>query len=234
MLLLEDKYGKMMKIFNKFIKSQQFGVYESSDENVEVGNIADYLYFHHNELTVANGISKAVLISKEVDSVLKVPFLGMWYENYNEETGDYDEYWEEFYGVPDGDYCMREVEVYEAAEEAGVEMFFAKTEFFGMLDCGLPVYKQVKVVPLNETDFSKIRKPSEKSVSKVEELYNYEACDLDWKALALDYYGEELLKKFFDFINNDFPACGEDMHRGNYGYTLDGRPVLLDYSGYES
>jgi hypothetical protein len=26
---------------------------------------------------------------------------------------------------------------------------------------------------------------------------------------------------------------GEDLHSGNYGYTLDGKPVLLDYSGWE-
>ena len=234
MLLLEDKYGKMMNIFNKFIKNQQFGVYEATDESVEVSDISSHLYFHHNELTIANGVSKAVLISKEVNSVLKVPFLGMWYDNYNNETEEYDEYWQDFHGVPDGDYCMREVEIYEAAEEAGIEMFFAKTELFGWLDCGLPVYKQTKVIPLNEINRSEIRQPSKKSISKVKELYNYNMLDMQWKALALDYYGEELLQKFFNFIGNEFPACGNDMHMGNYGYTLDGKPVLLDYSGYES
>lgn len=240
MLMLEDKYGKLMNIFNKFIKeSTHFGSSEMTESCCEVDDIQCYLTWHLAEtgftsLYAGAGVSKVALVAEELTHVLKVPFIGRFYESWNEETKKYDEIWEDFQYAPysdDGnDYCFSEVEIYQMAVEHGVECMFAKTELFGTLNCGLPVYIQERVIPIGSSKASSFT-PTEDSLTKAKK-YSCEPCYTDWKAIVIDLYGEEFLNKFFDFINNICPECGEDLHCQNYGFTADGRPVILDYSGW--
>lgn len=239
MLLLEDKYAKMVGLFNRFVHdSTQFGTDDGSGECYEVTELADHLYYHAKEYNLGNlttgcGVSKAVLISDALDCVLKVPFNGMYSDSYNEETGEYDSIWEGFYcggGDYSDDYCAAEEGIYQMAVKYGVERMFAKTEYFCNLKCGIPVYKQVRVVTYGD---SKHKEASPASLEKVNSKYRYACrCNNDWCALIIDFYGEEFFNKFVDFIKYICPEVGEDLHSGNYGYTLDGRPVLLDYSGW--
>lgn len=245
MLMLEDKYGKMMKILNKYIKSKaEFGTYDRDDECPEADEIANHLYWNEKKLNlgklrVANGVSKLVLISDVLDSVLKVPMTGRYYERFDEENSTDDEYkyydvFEEFEygsGAFNNDYCQKEVDIYWCAVEHGVDMLFAKTEFFDVLDCGLTVYKQPRVVSYDNSE-TKTASPAALATVKSNDNYKYAPCCEEWKALVIDFYGQEILDKFLDFIDNICPEVGEDLHRGNYGYTLDGRPILLDYSGW--
>lgn len=241
MLMIEDKYGKLMDIFNKFIKEKtHFGKSDYSDTCCEVDDITAYLCWNLAEtgfqkLYAAGGVSKVALVSEELTYVLKVPFAGRFYESWNKETESYDEIWEDFQYAPycnDGsDYCLSEVEIYQKAIEYGVECMFAKTEVFNTLECGLPVYIQERVILI---DNSKARNftPTEDSLTKAKKNFCCEPCYAEWKAIAIDLYGEEFLNKFFDFINDVCPECSEDLHCGNYGFTPDGRPVILDYSGW--
>ena len=239
MLMLEDKYGKLMNIFNKFIKERtHFGKSEYSDSCNELDDICGCLSWNmtktgFNKLYAASGVSKIALVAEELSHVLKVPFTGSFAEVWNYETEEYDEVWEDFYGGADGDYCLAEVEIYECAKDHGVECMFAKSELFGTLDCGIPVYIQERVIPYG-CAASRSFTPTEKSLTKAKEHYRCEPCMADWKAVAIDLYGEEFLDKFFDFINNICPECSEDLHSGNYGFTVDGRPVILDYSGWRN
>ena len=52
---------------------------------------------------------------------------------------------------------------------------------------------------------------------------------IEWTAMALEYYGEEVVKKLFNFIEKEGI---DDLHWGNVGIRKDGSPVLLDYSGF--
>ena len=244
MLILEDKYGKMMQILNKYIKSKaEFGSYDRDDVCPEAEDIRDYLYWHGKKLNlgqikVANGVSKIALISDTLDCILKVPMLGRFYERYDDDAeGEEDKYYyafEEFQygsGAFHNDYCQKEADIYWCAVEHGVDMLFAKTEFFDILDCGITVYKQPRVVPYNDSEV-KTASPAALATVKNNNDYNYAPCRNEWKASVIDFYGQEVLDKFIDFIDNVCPEVGEDLHIGNYGYTLDGRPILLDYSGW--
>jgi hypothetical protein len=235
MLLLEDKYEKMVNILNKHIVNKEFGTYDCDDHCPEVTWIEKYLTQHSvKNISVAYGVSKIALISSELDHVLKVPFLGRFYEIYDKECDDYKDQFESFEyadGEHNNDYCKKEVNIYACAVNYGIEMLFAKSERFCWLDCGIPVYKQLKVVPYAHSD-ARSASPAALKTVKSNNHYYYAPCCNEWKALVIDYYGQEVLDKFINFIDNVCPEVGEDLHQGNYGYTLDGRPILLDYSGW--
>ena len=244
MLMLEDKYGKLMNILNKHIRSKaELGTYDCDDVCPEAEDMRDYVHWHGKKLNlgdikVANGVSKIALVSDTLDYVLKVPMLGRFYERYDDNTqDDEDKYYSEFEefqygsGAFHNDYCQKEVDIYWCAVEHGVDMLFAKTEFFDVLNCGLTVYKQPRVVPYNDSE-TKTASPAALATVKSNDNYKYAPCCEEWKALVIDFYGQEILDKFLDFIDNICPEVREDLHRGNYGYTLDGRPILLDYSGW--
>ena len=239
MLLIEDKYGKLVNILNKFIKEKYHFGTDDNDECYELDEIQSYIYWHLAEtgfksLYAASGVSKLALISEDLTHVLKVPFMGRFSSEWNSELEEYDEIWEEFRWAPyscENDYCLTEVEIYQRAVDYGVECMFAKTKMFCLLECGLPVYMQERVIPIGAKEARSFT-PTEDSLTKVKQKYWCESCSSEWKAIAIDLYGEEFLKKFFDFINNECPEVSEDLHSGNYGFTPDGRPVILDYSGW--
>ena len=53
--------------------------------------------------------------------------------------------------------------------------------------------------------------------------------EAEWIALAIDLYGERKVKRFLAFLEENNIS---DFHHGNYGYTKDGCPMLLDYSSW--
>lgn len=236
MLLIEDKYAKMIDIFNKFVlNDEEFGTDENTGECYPISEMSWYIDNHYyGDLYVASGVSKAAIICQSLDYVLKIPFNGSFYSEYNDDDASSDEL--KFYHFEFGggrysdDYCYLEVKFYEEAKEYGVEKMFAKSELFGELKCGIPVYRQEKVFVESSSQASRYR-ASAGSLEKARK-YDFEQCSSNWKALVIDYYGEEFLDKFYTFINDICPRCGEDLHSGNYGYTTDGRPVILDYSGW--
>lgn len=167
--------------------------------------------------------------------MLKIPFFGQMYTVYNEENGTYEDSWEPFIngsGEFGNNYCETELFFYEEAVNYGVEKMFAAIEAFDVLKCGIPVYKQTKVRPMNHTDSASRPKTSAHS-KKMAEKYDTLPFDKEWVAAAIEIYGEEFFKHFLTFIDEVYPGIGRDMHYGNYGYTLDGKPILLDYSGWE-
>ena len=233
MLMLEDKYGMIIdKILNKYINTTEFGWEEDSDYCAEVDNIESFIYSRPAELAslgrmwAKTGATKMVVGSDELDYVLKVPFMGTFYENWiNDEESEC--IFSEFYH---GDYCYDEVEIYKHAVDFGVEKIFAKTEAFADLECGIIVYKQPKVLSFNHSSGS--RRPSPAAVKRAEELRYNSSFKSSWVAQVIDQYGEEFFDKLLEFIDDICPEVGQDMHCGNYGYTYDGKPIILDYAGY--
>ena len=237
MLKLEDKYGMIIdKVLNRYIQTTEFGWEEDSDYCAEVDNIESFVYSRPAELVplgrmwVSTGATKMVVGSDELDYVLKVPFMGNFYGQYETtETGEeYCEY--TFSEFCHGDYCYDEVEIYKHAVDFGVEKIFAKTEAFADLECGIIVYKQPKVLSSNDSSGS--RRPSPAAVKRAEELRYTSPFKAFWVAQVIDQYGEEFFDKVLEFINDICPEVGQDMHQGNYGFTYDGKPIILDYAGY--
>ena len=234
MLRLVDKYGLIIdNVLNKFINSTRFGYDTESDYCSEVEMISDYVYHKPAEaevvgsMWVSTGATKMVIGFDDLDCVLKVPFQGSWWDEYDDNNEVCESHFSQFCY---GDYCSYEEEIYFHAKEFGVAELFAKMECVATLKCGIPVYKQPKVRAFG--DWGGSRTPSKDSVKRAEQRrYDSPFCT-SWTALVIDIYGEEFFDKLLTFITDICPETGSDWHQGNYGYTEDGLPVIIDYAGY--
>lgn len=251
MLLLEDKIAKAVDAIS-YIPAD-FGTEEDSDcddyfydvvadvrSSGALGDKGDYWgnWFY--------GASKLVF---DVNSskVIKIPFVGMhsWVEDYDEEAEEYlggENVFEEFTGAANEenhwDYCAVEVERYAVAEEDGFAKFFAKTELYGRVADFHPVYVQEKCICYDDGGYKSFPS-SEASKKYSEKHYSWDAKDFkgmrclpdDWVGRAIDLYGVEEVEAFLIYLRE---MRISDLHIGNIGYTFDGRPVLIDYSGFSS
>lgn len=190
--------------------------------------------------TFYHGVSKVAFISDNLNWVIKIPFNSYCYDSWDEEKNDYDMNIATWYpyceaGAYGWDYCALELEFYEEVKEQGLEMFLAETSFFCCTANDYPIYIQEKVVAENEYDSTTKKTPSQKSLSiaKTIKEKNYTRLSNKWIATAIDFYGEDKVKEFLKYMNDENPRMEEDLHGGNYGYRCsDGSPCLLDFSGW--
>jgi hypothetical protein len=187
----------------------------------------DHRNFFLKKFAYLHGVSKLCLFFQDYDWVVKIPFNGQeYYECRDEKT-----LWLPFnFNCGSWDFCREELLNYEQAEEEGLECFFAETRYFCETNKNYPIYIQEKVIPMLED--TEIRTPSENSLSLARTKDFSCRCNEKWIASAIDYYGEELTKKFINFVMMEHPHVGDDLHKGNIGYRLDGSPCVLDYSGW--
>lgn len=233
-------------IKDSFCVFEDFGYNLDEDDDSKVYDIISDTVDKYG-VTYARGVSKMCLITPDADWVLKIPFEGSYFCNYDYETKEYDDFdtFETYYGAhieeDRWNYCAAEVDYYEMAKEEDIAEFFAKTEYFGTCKSTnkkgfLPTYIQEKCIPYNEKEYCKTNiHPSEDSLKKVSSSDKYQYCRFsdDWVALAIDCYGEEKVDALCYFLDLH-PEMAGDFHSGNYGYRIDGTPVLIDYTGWDS
>lgn len=230
-MLTDADFEIARSIAEELIIPDRFGVDSETDEfNSDL--VTQLKALNINNFEIDNGVSKAVIIFNDYNFVIKIPFNGCWYTEYDSENDEYgDPYFEYFCGAeaPDStDYCWDECIRIENAEGAGFGNFFPETAMIYESNCQR-FYIQEKVRP------SRIFKPepSENSkirAQKIDSQYKY--CSEDWRAMAIDLYGEGFLKEFINWCSDNEYDILSDLHRGNYGYSLSGAPVILDASGY--
>ena len=128
----------------------------------------------------------------------------------------------------DADYCAREYANFVAAEEAGLEYYFAATEYLCERE-GIVFYIQEQVICNEEVDcelYEKLKCEYEESGTPYNEdnLWNevddLEACD----RVSLLYGNKALTDFIWDRRIND-------LHCANFGLAGD-HYVMLDYSGF--
>ena len=192
------------------------------------------------------GASKVVIMSREWDYVLKIPFNGAYTfleAEYNEYCDNHDsepkmkDYitFEKYCGADseDGwDYCDAENNKYDKAEEAKVNQYFAKTEFLCFTNGGYPVYIQEKCRYRISEDKSTDKSRNIAS-SRQAEYKDGGISSVLWIASFIDFYGEAEFEKLRIFLDSDEDLNG-DLHDENVGYTMDGKPIILDYAGFNS
>ena len=235
MLLLEDK---LSEIKDELYIYGNFGcLYE---EDIEYGEAIDTLWDElHNftNISIFRGVSKAAIISENSSYILKIPFNGEYVYDYDEDDNeDESEVFKNFYYANNSknnwDYCRLELENYKEAEAAGLECFFARTLEYGTTSNGYPVYIQEKVVPSYDIWEEKIEFNSDflSYISNNRHLLKV-VYDTEWVASAIYYYG---LEKFFQLLNfaENHAYMFSDLHDANYGYRLNGEPVILDFAGW--
>lgn len=180
------------------------------------------------------GISKVVIIPEDGNFVIKIPFNGMYHYNWNEDDeDDYGDSEFEYYYyacAPDhSDYCWDEVIKIEKAYEMGYGKLFPDTKFLQEKD-GHRVYIQEKVRTaryFNPNDISEDSRKKAESMGKY-----YKKCDNTWRAAVVEFYGESYWKDFCDWDYLSDVNILSDMHADNYGYDMNGYPIILDASGF--
>ena len=172
------------------------------------------------EYPVYDGATKLCIVPKHADFVIK------WSTTCYEVSDDWDE-------------ALEEVSIYNKAVEAGLGMFFPKTEVFCVVN-GITFVIQEKI------DFSALNTPNSKeskykyqtrTVSPViiEKMDNcfYQmkrgrALNPLWASMAIVLYGKRKCKALCKFIIEN---SINDLHYSNIGYLKD-KPIILDFSGY--
>lgn len=180
---------------------------------------------YYKSFYVDNGISKGVLIFPNFNFVIKIPFLGEWeYDGFEEE-----EQFFQFYGAEENwDYCKLEEVNYNMAEIEGVAECLAQTKRVAFVN-DYPIYMQEYVHLYDYGESSCHKKEDEDTVVNICSSKNYSCFHREWLADVFCYYGEKIFYRLLNWLDS---YCINDLHEGNIGY-IKGRPVLIDYSGWD-
>lgn len=196
-----------------------------------IEKVVDYVNYDLIPFEWEYGASKLVLVLRNEDYVVKIPFSGEINNYYKEESLDGDGFFPfECAAEPDHwNYCETEAIVYQKAVEAGIKHLFAKTERIGFVK-GYPIYIQPKVeVFCNcKTGENYSREKTSDTRQKCDDLDVICFHD-EWLSDFLDYFNSDTLVRLDKLLraNNIF-----DLHGGNLGYTYENQPILLDYADF--
>lgn len=217
----------------------EFGIDTDDDTSPEIEDLNDILWNKfHSKVETFNGVTKFVILHKNADEVIKIPFNGK-FENYYGEEGEYDTPETEFIhfecandlctGAANWDYCENELIKYEDAVDAGFGEFFAATRFDIVND--KIVYLQETCEAFCDSDYSvaETSEAAKKSYHDNEDRFDT-YINSQWMIQAIEYYGVEKVVDFLRYIRQHDMAS--DLHMGNIGYTRTGKPVLIDWAGY--
>jgi hypothetical protein len=198
-----------------------------------------------NDVEGMTGASKLAIVPDSGNSlnvVVKVPFNGCYVVD-EESVDDWEDmdniqentYFKEYEGAGYGcswDYCHAELKIFEEAVEDGFGDFFAAIEHYSDTRFGHPVYIQEKVRTFDEFVWgNEDEEPSNASLAKARDQWAL-GINTVWLAFAYDYYGEQKVNAFIEYAED---IQLSDLHDQNIGFSVaDGRPVILDYSGFFS
>lgn len=135
------------------------------------------------------------------------------------------------------DYCMRELHNYEKARAYNVERILLPIEYIGEYG-SVSVYLQPRFTYSHDDmsardsrvlreKLNNIPRRSKVLSSSLNNLYSW--VDREWYARVLQLYGKKFLASFEKF---SVEAKLNDLHNGNIGWR-NGRPIILDYAGYQ-
>lgn len=201
-------YEKLEKFYNE---NEPFQIF-IDDTGTEDYNNWDYFDEEHfcvkDNVTVASGASRGVLIFDDFDWVIKFNFL--------EET---DYRW---------DFCEVEVDIYNAALDDKMEEFFAKA-WKGGLFHGRVFYLMEKA----DTDIDYINNDFNSGTYDSDPDYRG-ASGLEREDEETitnffgNYYNKDTILKLLDYC---YDNGVNDIYDGNVGY-MNGKPVFIDYAGF--
>ena len=209
---------------------ENFGSDEDGEETSSIEDVYDQL---DNSVQTTYGASKFIIFIDD-KTVVKIPFNGcFWWDEEYERNKKYEDNWRFDYFINEN-YCEIEAAVYDKAVEAGVEKFFASTQYYGKTKNNVPVSVSERVFTF--FDNARVRentdKISEDSWSRAKELKNDFRVYIseEWLARAIEFYGKVMVDKLVKFILDENIR---DLHSDNIGFREDGSPVILDYSSYD-
>ena len=222
MLLLEDNLAKYKNLRCDSID------FLSDTNDAEYSEGFSYIYEQVDE-EIRTGVSKVVIIPHDSSYVLKIPYRG---------AREGEESWDFHYAgnkIRDWDYCETEAEIYDAFKAEGLECFLAKTVRYGKDATGYPLYIQEKCI--TSYDYEDPDSNYAYDYTEIKAFRSMFACgmavaDDTWNMKAIMYYGVERYIRFMQLCLDRFPDVLDDLHSQNYGYRIDGSPVLIDFSSW--
>ena len=198
----------------------------------------------------ASGASKVVIISDNLDMVIKIPIspytgYGSCSYSYHSsskwdyETGGFRELLfypqSKEYGY---DYCRLETELYNLAKEAKLDAAFAEEIHYRMIG-NIPIYLQAKAESFDGVTedayyhrYNTLDNNTKEKYKTLEDKYYGSNClpARTFNMALLDHFGIDFLKNLFEFLE---VYSIDDLTLNNLGKTvIEGAPVLIDYCGY--
>lgn len=218
--MLEEICKKYNNEIKEILDALQYASYEDLDEyNFENEVIYPFEEKYKKDYGWNNGASKGVLIFKDMNFVIKIPF--------SQIDGEYlcgaEEANEEW------NYCSQEENRYLLAKKYGLQSIFLETTQIGTIK-GYPIYIQLFAEPLENIPlgYSMSTKDDKKIVEMIIAENNFEEIDNEWEADIFAMYGGKYYHKFKNFIlENNI----DDLRSSNIGY-VGLYPVIFDYAGF--
>ena len=234
-------------------------IYESQDQDIitlfpddgEEGNVC-HLDYCFNSYDIALGASKLVIIPKNKNYVIKVPFTHMYNEVCVRCDGDENAYCEgegycsgkceyescascchhcmryryEIATEVQYDICAAEDNIYEEASDE-LQQLLVPNIFIGMYNDVVPVYIQKKIKHTARGMKDTIPfKADEKIVAYLAKKYHSEIDDIG----LVQYLSVMGISKFRNLLMDI--GMLDDLHAGNWGFFEDGSIGIIDYGGY--
>ena len=206
------------------------------------------------------GISKLVIISPHLGNyVIKVPFNGMYGENYDYKCAldggcpyscrgcyacehgiepDPKEYWYDYSNAdsPTGwNYCDAEWQKYKNLRKIGLDCFVAKIYPFieiGGFKCFIQEVATAED-DANGNETSHVTEASRKKAESLNSEFHY-GLNEDWLGLCIEIFGAKKVRRFMKYVKEEDPEILNDMHSGNYGYRPNGTPCVLDFASFDN
>ena len=226
------------KIINVIVIPRRFGA-DCDEEYCEIANsIQEILDKREIEAEVAFGCTKLVIIPKNSNCVIKIPFNGELSWNYDEDEYDFEpfHYANEDLQLEDGedwDYCENEVAKYENAVKAGFGDFFLDTRLYCYKSGSMtyPIYTQKKATAGAFSHEAKYSKATLTYVedSRKQDKFRWLGDYTDWICAAIEKYGIKKVSSFVEYLHEN--RMDADLHSANIGWDND-RPVILDWAGF--
>ena len=221
--------GTRKEDLDEILEALSYGTFDENDEaDFYPAVVQPFSEKYKKPFDYATGATKSVLIFEQLGFVIKIPFC-----RNSEDYDDYYEYCNYFTGADTDngwDYCEAEADKYQRAEEEGISMCFAKTEKIGEID-RYPIYMQELASIYKNVNYqSSHTEEDSRQVNSICDSNNFYIFNIEWLSDAFHFYGEKIFHKLLEFIRT---VGINDLHDSNIGY-IENRPVLVDYSSFDS
>ena len=194
-------------------------------------------YFPDIQFELITGCSKAVIISDELPFVIKIPFNGVWYEKERYDEESEPEYYFDYFHFNKNneptDYCEIELHNTIKAKVEGFREFFPDINYLGRFgDTRFYIQEKVQNIKMCPFKLSNDGLTWARSIGADKDQWDYFICNEEWRAAVYDLYGKEKLFQLVDWAVFNKLEWLNDLHSGNYGFSMDGKPIILDVSGF--
>jgi hypothetical protein len=190
-----------------FIKENKEEFKETLKGNIDVYAFAEKF----DNIRARDGASKCCLVSNDKKYVIK------WSKEF-----DYSD-------------AEDECEIYKKAIEKGIAFLFPQTEILCRINGFAIVIQEQVDYAFGDMDWKEIdnlkhqcRTVSNKLITKIENNIYRSRIPIVWLKALVCIYGKKITKSFEEFTNEQKI---NDLHCGNVGF-LNGKPIVLDFSGY--